>query len=63
MAARVLEHIGIGSGGQLLGASRKDDDHLPKYYLMWISRKRVGLLSIIMICVVTIEKSFIHSQA
>lgn len=39
MAARVLEHIRIGSGGQLLGASRKDDDHLPKYYLCGLAEK------------------------
>ena len=54
MAVRVLEHIRIGSGGQLLGVSRKEDGNLPKYYLMWINRKIVGLLSIIIICVVTI---------
>ena len=54
MAVRVLEQIRISSSGQLLGVSRKEDDNLPKYYLMWINRKIVGLLSIIMICVVTI---------
>ena len=54
MAVRVLEHIRIGNGGQLLGVSRKEHGNLPKYYLMWINRKIVGLLSIIIICVVTI---------